>query len=207
MKWGYVANIDLDCYNGRMLQTVDYQEAIARLRSGAVGVMPTDTVYGLVARAADRAAVARLYALKHREHKPGTVVAASIEQLVALGVPEHYLRRVEQWWPNSLSVEMPLGSELAYLHQDTGRQAYRVVADEQLRAVLEQTGPLATSSANQPGEPSANTAAEAWDYFGDSVDFYVDGGDRSGRPPSTIIRVTPTGDIEIIRQGAVKVEV
>jgi L-threonylcarbamoyladenylate synthase len=186
----------------KILSTND--EAIAALNTGGVGVVPTDTVYGLVARAADRDAVAKLYGLKHREHKPGTVIAASVEQLVDLGVPEHYLRRVAHLWPNPLSVEMPLGDELGYLHQDTGRQAYRVVADESLREVLKQTGPLLTSSANQPGEPGSVNVQEARDYFGDKVDFYVDGGDLSGRAPSTIIRVVADG-VEVIRQGAVEI--
>ena len=57
----------------------------------AMGVIPTDTVYGVVARAADEAAVARLYKLKHRDSKPGTVIAANIDQLVELGVKRRYL--------------------------------------------------------------------------------------------------------------------
>ncbi|HEY2004308.1 MAG TPA: Sua5/YciO/YrdC/YwlC family protein [Candidatus Saccharimonadia bacterium] len=180
------------------------QEAIEILRRGGVGVIPTDTVYGLVARAADREAVKRLYELKNREHKPGTVVAASAKQLVELGVPVKLVQRVEHLWPNPLSVEMPLGDELDYLHQETGRQAFRVVADERLRTILEQTGPLVTSSANKPGEPGAANLQEAVDYFENRVDFYVDGGDLSGRAPSTIIRVV-ADQIEVIRQGAVEV--
>lgn len=187
-----------------MKQAVTVQEAIEVLRRGGVGVLPTDTVYGLVARAVDRDAVKRFYALKHREHKPGTVVAANARQLVELGVPERYVKRVENLWPNPLSVEMPLGEDLDYLHQETGRQAFRVVADERLRAVLEQTGPLVTSSANRPGEPGATNLDEARDYFENRVDFYVDGGDLSGRAPSTIIRVV-ADQIEVIRQGAVEI--
>lgn len=178
------------------------EQATQILLNGGVGVMPTDTLYGIVARAADPKAVARMYGLKQREHKPGTVIAASIEQLIELGVEERYLRRVGQWWPGSLSVETPLGPHLDYLHQQTGRQGFRIVADERVRKVLEVTGPLVTSSANQPGEEPANVIEDAERYFGDRVDFYVDGGDRSGRPPSTIARITDNG-IEIIRQGAV----
>lgn len=177
-------------------------QAAQLLLAGGVGVMPTDTLYGLVARAADKKAVACLYALKHREHKPGTVIAANVQQLIELGIEEGYLRRVEKWWPGSLSVETPLGPELSYLHQDTGRQGFRVVDDARLCRLLEQTGPLLTSSANLPGEAPAETIEQAYDYFGDKVDFYVDGGDRSGFQPSTIVRVTDDG-IEIIRQGAV----
>lgn len=185
---------------------VPLEKAIAILNQGGVGVMPTDTVYGLVARAKDPTAVARMYALKHRDHKPGTVIAASVEQLADLGVPKDHLDKVKKWWPNPLSVETPLGDNLSYLHQDTGRQGFRVVADETVRGVLEQTGPLVTSSANHPGKPGSVTVDEAIDYFGERVDFYVDGGDLSGRAPSTIIKITDDGTIEIIRQGAIHID-
>jgi L-threonylcarbamoyladenylate synthase len=187
-----------------MKTTATFEEAVAKLKAGGVGVLPTDTVYGLVARAGDRAAVKRFYALKHREHKPGTVVAASAEQLAELGVPQEQLDRVAKYWPAPLSVEMQLGDDLAYLHQETGREAFRVVADERLRAVLEQTGPLVTSSANRPGEPMSVTIEQAQDYFEDRVDFYVDGGDLSGRPPSTIIGFKD-GEIVVFRQGAFRI--
>lgn len=180
------------------------QEAIAMLLRGGVGVMPTDTVYGLVARAHDKQAVARLYALKDRDHKPGTVVAANTDQLIELGVAQEHVDRVKQWWPGSLSVETPLGDEHSYLHQDTGRQGFRVVADEKLKRILEQTGPLVTSSANHPGKPGSVNIEEAWDYFNDRVDFYVDGGDLSGKAPSTIVRISNDGQLEVLRDGAVK---
>jgi L-threonylcarbamoyladenylate synthase len=186
-------------------QIVPLEKAIGILKQGGVGVMPTDTVYGLVARAEDRTAVARMYALKDRDHKPGTVIAASVQQLVELGVPKDHLDKVSKWWPNPLSVETPLGDNLSYLHQDTGRQGFRVVADETVRSVLEQTGPLVTSSANHPGKPGSITVEEAVDYFGDRVDFYVDGGNLAGRAPSTIIKITDDGSIEVIRDGAVKI--
>lgn len=192
-------------YDRPMIKRTTSDRAIQILLEGGVGVLPTDTVYGLVARAADPGAVAKLYELKHREHKPGTVIAASVEQLVELGVPDGHLRRVAHLWPASLSVETPLGENLSYLHQETGRQAFRVVADVAVRALLEQTGPLVTSSANQPGRPGSVTIAEAEMYFEDEVDFYLDGGDLSGRAPSTIIRVLDDG-LEIIREGAVKID-
>ena len=56
-----------------------YDHAGDRLKQpGAIGVIPTDTVYGVVARAADGKAVARLYELKKRDDKPGTLIAADI---------------------------------------------------------------------------------------------------------------------------------
>ena len=181
-----------------------FEDAIRYLQqSGAVGVIPTDTLYGVVARASDEAAVQRLYQLKSREHKPGTIIAASIDQLVSLGIKRRYLTAVEQFWPGAVSVEIP--HHITYLNQGTGRQAFRIPDDPELCKLLEKTGPLQTSSANLPGEKPAATVAEAKAYFGDTVDFYVDGGDLSGREPSTIIRVIDDA-IEVIREGAVKIQ-
>lgn len=180
------------------------EQATAILNEGGIGVLPTDTVYGVVAKATNQRAVERLYALKQRERKPGTIVARSVRQLINLGISEKYLKFGEKYWPGSLSVILPLEGEYAYIHQGVGTVAVRVVSDERLRSMLQQTGPLVTSSANHPGKPEASSVQKGVDYFGDKVDFYVDGGDLSGRKPSTIIRITNDGNSEIIRDGAVK---
>lgn len=179
-------------------------ELIALLRADGVGVLPTDTLYGLVARASSPAAVERLYALKHREHKPGTTIAATVEQLIELGIDQSVVGRVAKYWPAPLSIVLPLSAKLGYLHQGVGESPFRVVADENLRLLLAQTGPLVTSSANQPGEPPARNSAEAKAYFADQVDFYVDGGDIGDREPSTIARLGDYG-LQILRQGAARV--
>ncbi|HSX23814.1 MAG TPA: L-threonylcarbamoyladenylate synthase [Candidatus Saccharimonadales bacterium] len=174
------------------------------LRQGGVGILPTDTVYGLVCRAADQAAVARLYQIKSREHKPGTIIAAGTGQLVDLGIKARYLKAVEHFWPNSISIEIP--HSLAYLSQTTGRQAFRIVQGPAgLLTLLEQVGPLLTSSANPPGQSSAGTIIQAQAYFGDTVDFYVEGGDLTDRKPSTLIRIVDDA-IEVLREGAVDID-
>lgn len=188
-----------------VFHTLHDPELINCLKMGGVGVLPTDTLYGLVARIANPNAVERLYALKHREKKPGTTIAASVDQLADLGLDAALLDRIRNYWPAPLSIVLPLGNELQHLHQGVGESPFRVVADENLRSLLEQTGPLVTSSANQPGEPPAQTLHEAQAYFGDHIDFYVDGGDIGDRPPSTIARLTDDG-LEVLRQGAAQIK-
>lgn len=180
-------------------------EAVTRLYNGELGVLATDTIYGVVTSALQQTAVERLYTLKHRERKPGTLVASSIDQLRQLGVPEAYFKRLAPYWPGALSAVLPISDTFAYLHQGVGDIAIRIVADKRFRAIIEQTGPLLTSSANRPGEPGSVTITEAWDYFKDAVDFYVDSGDLSGRPPSTIVKLNDDGSLAILRQGAVEI--
>lgn len=179
--------------------------SFALLRPGTVGVIPTDTVYGIVARAADPAAVQRLYALKKRDNKPGTIIAASTNQLADLGIKRRYLKAVEQYWPGPISVIVPCGPELNYLHLGKNGLAVRIPDHPKIHALLEKSGPLLTSSANQPGQQPAATIAQASDYFGDDVDFYQDGGNLSAQQPSTVIRIIDDA-IEVIRQGAVTID-
>lgn len=180
------------------------EEAIRLLTMpGTVGVLPTDTVYGLACRAADKPAVKRLYALKNREDKPGTVIAANIDQLVELGIKASYLKAVEQFWPNPISIVIP-SHDLAYIHLGKQSIAMRVPKYEGLVSLLKRTGPLLTTSANLPGQPEATNLTQAKTYFEDAVDFYVDGGDLSGRKPSTVIRVIDD-EVEVLRQGAVTI--
>jgi len=176
-----------------------------QFQPGFIGIIPTDTVYGIVARATDQPAVDKLYRLKSREHKPGTLIAADIDHLVSLGIKRRYLTAVQQFWPDAVSVIIPAADPaLAYLHQGKLSLAIRIPKDDALQELLLKTGPLLTSSANPPGEPTATTIDQAKSYFGDKVDFYVDGGDLSDRQPSTLIRIIDDA-IEVLRPGAVKI--
>jgi tRNA threonylcarbamoyl adenosine modification protein (Sua5/YciO/YrdC/YwlC family) len=186
----------------QIFHSLQDQDCIAALTRGAVGVMPTDTIYGIVALAHNPEAVARLYALKAREHKPGTVIAANVEQLVALGLAESVVRPLGTYWPGPVSVVIPIGSDLAYLHQGVQGLACRVPADDNIQALLLKSGPLLTTSANLPGQPPATNIAEARTYFGEQVDFYVDGGTITGHQPSTVIRVEDDQSVTVLRQGA-----
>jgi len=178
-------------------------QVVRLLKGGAVGAIPTDTVYGLVCNPANQASVKRLYALKQRDHKPGTLIAGSLPQLIGLGLKARYLKAVEQYWPNPLSVIIPCGPELGYLDSGMGL-AVRIPAAPAIQKLLQQTGPLLTTSANQPGKEPAKNVEEAGLYFGGEVDFYVDGGTLKNRQPSTLIKVIDD-EIEVLREGAVKI--
>ena len=190
-----------------MSKEVDYLNYLDRfLVKSSVIVMPTDTVYGLVARVSDESAVDRLYKLKNREAKPGTVIAASIQQLIDLGLKARYLKAVSSFWPGPVSVVIPTSNDnLRYLTQGLPDIAVRVVDSPRLVDLLKQTGPLLTSSANLANLPSANNIDEARRYFNDQVDLYIDGGDLANQRPSTIIKIVDD-EIVVIRSGAAKVK-
>lgn len=180
-------------------------ELAEMILDGAVGVIPTDTVYGLVGKASRKSAIDRLYRIKPRHLQPGTTIGASIEDFRELGFPEAELKKSQQYWPNPISVVLDATHVEVYLKKRRDTLPVRIPNDWSLTKLLKVTGALMTTSANAPGQPTATNIQAAMSYFGDGVDFYVDAGDLGSRPPSTIIGFDENAEIIVYRQGAVKI--
>ena len=180
-------------------------EIISKLPKGGVGVLPTDTVYGLMGLAVDERAVKKIYSLKEREaQKPSVVLIADLEDLGLFGVELSYdLRnKLSRLWPARVSVILPVKHRFSHLVQGPlGTHAFRVPPHKELRRLIEQVGPLIAPSANLSNQSPAKNLAEARAYFGERVDFYVDGGVLN-EDPSTVVLVEKDGSITIKRQGA-----
>lgn len=182
------------------------EEIIQSLKSGGVGVIPTDTLYGVVASVWERDAIERVYALRKRDlDKPCIVLIADIAELEKFSVTlsSKQMKWLETVWPGKVSVLLPCpDTALQYLTRGTGSLAFRIPDDEALRALLRETGPLIAPSANPQGENPAETIDEARRYFGDAVDFFVDGGTLQSKP-STIVKLE-NERVTIIRSGAIE---
>jgi L-threonylcarbamoyladenylate synthase len=183
--------------------------AVDALRVGDLVVLPTDTVYGLAADAFNAPAVGRLLEAKGRgRDMPTPVLVPSARTLDGLAetVPQVARDLVEAFWPGPLTLVLRHPETLAWDLGDTkGTVAVRMPLDAVALAVLEQTGPLAVSSANRSGLPPATDAAEAARQLGTAVEVYLDAG-PSGEPvPSTIVDLT--GDVpRVLRLGALSLE-
>lgn len=174
---------------------VDAADAVDEaLAAGRVVVLPTDTVYGLVAVARDPRAMARLFDLKGRDASvPIAVLCADADQALDLVDPDvgDEVRAVAaRWWPGPLTLVVPrrggLGLELGGPEHTIG---LRVPDDERIRQLARRHGPLAATSANRHGEPTATSAAEATEVFGSAVAIVVDGGVLADRA-STVLDTT-----------------
>lgn len=158
------------------------------LTSGAVGVLPTDTLYGLVGQALRAETVSRIYTLKGRdEHKPFIILIGGVSDLSLFGIElEPRTQEVlTHYWPGPNSIILPCSDpNLSYLHRGAGTLAFRLPETPDLQALLQTTGPLVAPSANPQGLPPAKNLAEAEKYFNDTVDFYVDCGNVLGSPSS-----------------------
>lgn len=183
------------------------QRLITVLRRGGVGVLPTDTIYGLVGQALRPKVVERIYRIRERNlKKPCIVLISSLRDLKLFGVriDSATAKILRELWPDKVSVILPcLLRKFSYLHRGTKTIAFRFPKKRILLELLKKTGPLIAPSANLEGLKPANSISAAKKYFGDRVDFYVDSGKLKGRP-STLIRFRQERPV-VLRPGAVKI--
>lgn len=200
-----------DCRDETQLLT-GMRQARHALARGELVVIPTDTVYGVAADAFSPVAVAALLAAKGRgRQQPPPVLVAGLNTVRALvsDLPEPVERLVERHWPGGLTVVLPAQPSLSWdLGETRGTVAVRMPAHRLVLELLEETGPLAVSSANRTGHAAAVDAFTARDMLGDSVAVYLDDGPSITGVPSTIIDATAIahggdGPVRILRHGAV----
>lgn len=185
---------------------------ITILKKGGVGVLRTDTLYGLVGCALSKKAVERIYKIKKRPpSSPLIILISKVEDMSLFGVEKKFIethkRFLKNIWPAPISVVVPsMLKKFEYLDRGTSSLAFRLPDDIGLRKILKQTGPLVAPSANPSGLSPARNEKEAQDYFGDCVDFIES---RNGKPntkSSTLISLI-NGVPELLRVGAVSFNV
>ncbi len=172
------------------MNKVTYQVATALLDEGLVGVVPTDTLYGLIAGVDNVDAIEHVYRLKRRDSdRPCIVLIDDVKRLDHFNVVpnDRELEMLKDLWPGPNSVIFKAERAPEYLTRQTDTLAFRVPADEVLRRFLRDTGPIIAPSANLENMRPATSIEEAYLYFGEEV-FYVDGGERTG-PASRLVKI------------------
>lgn len=182
------------------------RSAAQTLRNGGVVVFPTDTVYGVGARAGDGEAVTRIFRAKRRPPEralPLLLADANDLPLVARRLSPAARRLARAFWPGGLTLVVwraPAFHSTA-LAGDT--VAVRVPDHPVARRLIELAGePLATTSANISGAPSPLTAEEAARQIGAAVDLVLDAGPAPGGIESTVVDTT-VDPPRILRDGAI----
>lgn len=183
----------------------EVEDAISALRRGAVAVIPTDTVYGLVARADEPAAEA-LYTAKGREaDRPTALLFASLEELFQRvpELPPHAVAVARALLPGPVTLVLPNpGRRFAWLNRARpdalGVRVPAVIGPG--REVLDALGALAATSANLPGGPDPRVLADVPDEIVAASAAVVDGGPLHGAP-STVIDLTGKQPV-VLREGA-----
>jgi tRNA threonylcarbamoyl adenosine modification protein (Sua5/YciO/YrdC/YwlC family) len=208
----YDCSLDTDLLTGMRLAKV----AIGRKE---LVVLPTDTVYGLACDAFSHEGVQKLLDAKGRDRQsPPPVLIGNVAALdgLAQDIPALAHKLAETFWPGALTMILKAQPSLTWdLGETKGTVALRMPDHKIALALLQETGPLAVSSANLTGEPAAITCQQAEGYLGSKVKVYLDGGSSPKGEASTIVDLTDledsvdangeakaTGKARVVRRGA-----
>lgn len=164
------------------------------LKAGGVGVLPTDTLYGLVGLAKNKKATGKIKKLKQRSAgKPFIILISSLKDLEKFKIKLNPKTKeiLEKIWPGPVSVAL------------SKNLSFRLPKNKFLIDLIKKTGPLVAPSANPEGLAPASTITEAKEYFRDKVNFYLSAKRKLTGQPSTLISIKK-GQITILRHGKYK---
>ena len=182
--------------------------AAEALKTGRLVMLPTETVYGLAADAANPQAVARIFEAKGRPRfNPLIAHVANALDAEAVAVFDERARALaEAFWPGPLTIVAPVRDrervcDLARAGLDS--VAVRVPGHPRARAVIAAFGgAVVAPSANRSGRPSPTTFDDALEETGQSVGAAVDGGPCAVGVESTVVSVLD-GRVALLRPGSV----
>lgn len=185
-------------------------QAVSVLNAGGLVGLPTETVYGLAARADIDDAVASIFRAKGRPTgHPLILHISDISELerYAVDIPPSALTLAKHCWPGPLTLLLHKSNAVSHLVTG-GREtvAIRIPANEIARQIIEQCGhALAAPSANLFGHVSPTTAQHVLTDLGDKVDVIVDDGNCTIGVESTIVDFT-TAEPQLLRPGGFPAE-
>jgi len=188
----------------------DLREALRLLLAGEVVAIPTETVYGLAADAANPVAAAKIFALKGRPADHPLIVHIAGEDTLhhwAEDIPQGAHRLAQRFWPGPLTMILRKSSRIPAIvtgGQDT--VGIRAPSHPVAQAILEEfarmgSGALAAPSANKFGHVSPTTVEHVLQEFGAGLPF-VDGGPCTVGIESTIVDLSREHPV-LLRPGAI----
>lgn len=184
------------------------------LENGGTALVPTETVYGLAARADKTQAVDRIYQIKGRSFdKPLALCVKDLDAALEYGEMSDFAKDLAiAFWPGPLSLVVKASSDGPKL--DTRLYGQNLKGESTISLRCPQTDwisrinsniPVALTSANPSGSPAPRSLQDAKANIGDKVDFIYDGADCAIGISSTILAVD-THSFKILRQGSIKAE-
>jgi L-threonylcarbamoyladenylate synthase len=149
-------------------------QAVSLLARSLPVAIPTETVWGLAARAEDKEGISQIFALKNRPPSNPLIVhinsRKSLESYVQY-LPDEAIPLIETFWPGGLTLVLPVKEgclpDIARAGLPTA--AFRMPDHETALELIEKSGPLVAPSANKSGRPSATLPEHVEEDFGVSL--------------------------------------
>ncbi len=190
------------------MKLINYQSAVNTLRSGLPVIFQTDTLpaIGCLPKFSKI-----IYKFKKRDRtKPLILMGSEYQQLVDYvhkSAIKDYEKIALKYWPGALTIVIPSSKkDNAILTSRDLSLGLRIPNSYMAQTLLEETGPLLTSSANISGFSGSFTAEDiALDFPSVGILGPLPWGKSSGKA-STIISWKKSGEWSLIREGEVLVE-
>jgi L-threonylcarbamoyladenylate synthase len=177
------------------------RNAAKLIRSGALVAFPTETVYGIAAKASDKRAVERLYEVKARDRgKPFTVHTADVETIEKMGcrLTLQARRLVDKFWPGPLTVILE--------SKDGKKVGFRMPANKVALELIKAAGvPVVAPSANKSGKPPPTDAEGVLKELDGRIELVIDSGPTRVGVESTVVDMTASPP-KVLREGAIRAE-
>jgi L-threonylcarbamoyladenylate synthase len=157
----------------------DTDKIASLLKLKYIGVFPTDTIYGIQCLAKNKELHNRIAQVKkQRIEKPMINIISSISQLNLYDIELNHTQK------NLLATLWPGPNTCIFKLANGNTIAIRLPKSIFLTSIINITGPLISTSANLHRKPYSRDINSAIKYFGEHIDFYVDGGIRNSYPSS-----------------------
>jgi L-threonylcarbamoyladenylate synthase len=188
------------------------QEALTLLAQEEIIAAPTDTVYGIFCRPESPVAIRRIYLAKARPPDKAIPILigdlAHLEQVARPPWSPIAQPLMANFWPGALTLVLPAQPHLpSILTAGQATVAVRMPAHAALCALLQQTGPLAATSANRSGGPDTHSAREVLAQLDGYLplilmDDTIDAAPAAQQSlPSTLVDLTDPSGPRILRKG------
>jgi len=175
------------------------------LEKGGAVVLPTETVYGLFAKALDEKAVDYVYQLKRRPRdKALNLNVASLDDILnfSKNQPPYLQKLVDGFLPGPLTIILEANDKVPYwVNSDLTTVGFRMPSHPVTLELIREFGPLIGPSANISGQDSGVTYKEILQDFNQNVLGLEDDAFLTGQD-STIIDLS-CSKVKILRQGSI----
>ncbi|MBC7406627.1 MAG: Sua5/YciO/YrdC/YwlC family protein [Candidatus Parcubacteria bacterium] len=180
-------------------------QLINQIQQGDIGILPTDTSYGLCCLATNKISVERIQKLRGGpKNKPGIILIDSLDKALELGAVLFGDQRkiLDSIYPANFSVLVKHAHNDKYKHLYEGSKylSFRIPTLPELRKLIRNVGPIFAPLACPVDLSPASTVSQSRQYFSDQLDFYVDKGELVSLPST--MAIMNNDKFQVIRQGS-----
>lgn len=185
---------------------MNFSELDKIISDGGIAIIPTDTVYGIVADATNEEAIKKVFDVKKRDYnKPLIIMVSSIEMLLryVVNINEIENKIIDKYWPGKLTILFKKNNVLSNLINNGGDYiGIRLPDNKDLIKIINKLDrPLVSTSANISSKDTITSVDLIEEELYKNVDYIYDGGILKD-VPSTIIKVVDD-KVEFIRKGEI----